>query len=184
MWTMVGGWTLLILEVTGQRWRSWRASSTNVWCAGMLRFALLYLNYAISPRIMEIFWIYINFHDILKQTFLSKNIMKVDILLFLFTSVHRKNCRCNFIQWINILFFFLFSMYLINWVKKEEIWLVPMTKAPTPTEKSKKQCENTITPPKTSITQRMWTDWGRSVGVTIATQLVWLNRFTGFQPSH
>ena len=25
---------------------------------------------------------------------------------------------------------------------------------------------------------------GRSVGVTIATQLVWLNRFTGSQPSH
>ena len=28
-----------------------------------------------------------------------------------------------------------------------------MTKAPTPTEKSKKQCDNTKTPPKNSITQ-------------------------------
>ena len=43
MLTMVRGWTLLILEVTGQRWRSWRASSTNVGCTGMLGFALLYL---------------------------------------------------------------------------------------------------------------------------------------------
>ena len=32
---------------------------------------------------------------------------------------------------------------------------------------------------KTSITQRLRTDLGRSVGVTIATQLVWLNRFKG-----
>ena len=42
-----------------------------------------------------------------------------------------------------------------------------MTQAPTPTEKSKKQCENTKTPPKTSITQRLRTDLGRSVGITI-----------------
>ena len=44
-----------------------------------------------------------------------------------------------------------------------------------------KQCkieENTKTPPKSSITQRMRTDVGRLVGVTTATQLVWLNRFT------
>ena len=30
---------------------------------------------------------------------------------------------------------------------KEEIWLSPMTKAPTPTEKVKKQRDNTKTPP-------------------------------------
>ena len=58
-----------------------------------------------------------------------------------------------------------------------------MTKNPTPTEKSKKQSDNTKTPQKTSITQRLRTDLGRSVGVTIDTQLVWLNRLnrlTGF----
>ena len=33
-----------------------------------------------------------------------------------------------------------------------------MTKAPTTTEKSRKQRDNTKTPPKTSITQRLWTD--------------------------
>ena len=44
MLTIMRWWTLLILEVTGQRWRSWRASSTNVGCVGMLRFALLYLS--------------------------------------------------------------------------------------------------------------------------------------------
>ena len=38
------------------------------------------------------------------------------------------------------------------------------------------------TPPKTSITQRLRTDLGRSAWVTIATRLVWLNRFTGSQP--
>ena len=43
-----------------------------------------------------------------------------------------------------------------------------MTKAPTPTEKSKQKRDNTKTPPKTSITQRLRTDIGRSVGVTIA----------------
>ena len=37
---------------------------------------------------------------------------------------------------------------------------------------------------KTSITQRLRTYIGRSVGVTIATQLVWLYRFKGFQPSY
>ena len=59
-----------------------------------------------------------------------------------------------------------------------------MTKAPTPTEKSKKQRDNSNTLPKTSITQRLRPDLGLSVRVTIATQLVWLNRFTGSQPSH
>ena len=38
---------------------------------------------------------------------------------------------------------------------------------------------NTTMPPKTLITQRLRTDLGRSVGVTTATLLVWLNRFTG-----
>ena len=59
-----------------------------------------------------------------------------------------------------------------------------MTKASTPTENPQKQRDNTHTPSKTSITQLLRTDLGRSVGVTIATQLVWLNRFTGSQPSH
>ena len=36
----------------------------------------------------------------------------------------------------------------------------------------KKQHDNTQTPPKTSITKRLQTNLGRSVGVTTATQLV------------
>ena len=44
MLTMVRGWSLLILEVTGQRWRPRWASFTNGGCAGMLRFALLYFH--------------------------------------------------------------------------------------------------------------------------------------------
>ena len=59
-----------------------------------------------------------------------------------------------------------------------------MTKAPTPTERSKKQRDNTNKPPKISIAQRLRTDLGRLVEVAIATQLVWLNRITGSQPSH
>ena len=38
------------------------------------------------------------------------------------------------------------------------MWLSPMTKAPSPTENPKKQRNNTETPPKTSITQRLRTD--------------------------
>ena len=68
--------------------------------------------------------------------------------------------------------------------KKEEIWLSPITKAPTPTEKSKKQRDNTKTPPNISITQRLRTKLGRSVGVMTVVQLVWLNRFTESQPSN
>ena len=41
--------------------------------------------------------------------------------------------------------------------KREEILLSPMTKAPSPTEKSKKQRDNTKTPPKLSITQNLRT---------------------------
>ena len=48
-----------------------------------------------------------------------------------------------------------------------------MTKAPTPAKMSKGQSDNT-TPQKSSITQRLRTDLERSVGVTTATQLVWL----------
>ena len=59
-----------------------------------------------------------------------------------------------------------------------------MTNALTLTEKSEKQRDNIETPPKTSITQRLRTDVGRSVGVTAVTQLVWLNWFMSAQPSH
>ena len=40
----------------------------------------------------------------------------------------------------------------------------------------RKPMDNTKTPPKTPITQRLQTDLGRSVGVTTVIQLVWLNR--------
>ena len=50
--------------------------------------------------------------------------------------------------------------------KKKEIWPSPMTKPPIPTENSKTKGQQTQTPPKTSITQRLRTDLGRSVGVT------------------
>ena len=68
--------------------------------------------------------------------------------------------------------------------KQEEIWLIPMTKAPSPTENSKKQRNNRKNATKTFITLRLRTDLGRSVGVPPATQLVRLNRFTESQPSH
>ena len=48
-----------------------------------------------------------------------------------------------------------------------------MTKAPTPTEMSKGQSDNTNNATKSSIKQQLRTDLRRSVGVTRATQLVW-----------
>ena len=79
---------------------------------------------------------------------------------------------------------FVQHLYVVFiYVKKEEIWLSPVTKTPTPTEQSKKQRDNIKTPPKTLITQLLRTDLGRSVGVAAVTQLVWLNRFTSAQPS-
>ena len=53
--------------------------------------------------------------------------------------------------------------------EKEHIWLSPMTKAPTPTENSRKQSDSTTTPLKTSITKRLRIDLGRSVGVMTVT---------------
>ena len=49
-----------------------------------------------------------------------------------------------------------------------------MTNAPTPTENSNKQRDNIKNATKASIAQRLRTDLRRSVGVTAATQLVWL----------
>ena len=69
-------------------------------------------------------------------------------------------------------------------VKKEEIWLSPSFLGQKPLQIQ----EN----PKSNITtqkrhQKIWlsrTNLGRSVGETTATQLVYLDRFKGFQPSH
>ena len=68
--------------------------------------------------------------------------------------------------------------------KKEEIWLIPMTKAPTPTEKFKKHRDNTKTQPKLRLHNDCGPTSDGQLGVTIATQPVLLNRFTGSQPFH
>ena len=47
-------------------------------------------------------------------------------------------------------------------------------KSPTPAEITKGQSDNTNNATKSSITQRLRTDLGWLVGVTTATQLVWL----------
>ena len=54
----------------------------------------------------------------------------------------------------------LLPFLLCSLERKEEIWLSPVTKASTPTEKSKKQRDNKKKKPlpKTSITQRLWTE--------------------------
>ena len=51
-------------------------------------------------------------------------------------------------------------------------------------KKIRKPMHNSKTRTKTSFTQLLRTDLGRSVGVTTVIQLVLLNRFTGTQPSH
>ena len=63
--------------------------------------------------------------------------------------------------------------------EKEEIWLSPMTKAPTPTELSKRQSDNTNKATKkfdyTAVADRLrtvsWSNYGHPTGV--------VNRFTG-----
>ena len=66
-------------------------------------------------------------------------------------------------------------------LKEKNTWLSPITKVLTPTENSKR---NVITQKhhKKSITKRLRTDLGRSVGVTTSIQLVWLKLFTGSKP--
>ena len=56
-------------------------------------------------------------------------------------------------------------------------------KALIPTEMSNGQNDNIQMPPKSSITQQLRTNFGRSVGVTTAAQLVWLTGLRA-QPSH
>ena len=77
--------------------------------------------------------------------------------------------RIYLFMWINVFKSHIVlhnSIQLTIHEKKEEIWHNPMTKAPTPTEKSKQQRDNS----KTSITT-IETDVGRLVGVTTAIQL-------------
>ena len=72
--------------------------------------------------------------------------------------------------------------FILNDDKKEEIWPSPMTKAPTPTEMSKGQVTTQTAPQKSTIKQQLRTDLGRSVGVTEATQLVWLTGLRAHLP--
>ena len=58
-----------------------------------------------------------------------------------------------------------------------------MTKAPIPTEMSKGQSDTQTTPQKSSIKQQLRTDLGQSVGVTTATQLVWLTGLRAHLPT-
>ena len=64
----------------------------------------------------------------------------------------------------------IFEFPTLFFDKKHLIWLSTMTKAPTPTEMSKGQSDNKNNATKISITQRLRTDLGRSVGVTTATK--------------
>ena len=83
---------------------------------------------------------------------------------------------CIYIQYL------LSGNYQVRWymeIKRRRLSL-------TPREKSKKQQQENLkskwqhkNPTKTPITQQLLTVFGRSAGVTTATQLVWFNRFTG-----
>ena len=75
---------------------------------------------------------------------------------------------------------------VIIFILREKWWDLTRSygKSPYTDRKSKKQRDNTKTTPKTSITLRLRTDLGRSVGATVTTKLELLNRFTGSQPSH
>ena len=68
--------------------------------------------------------------------------------------------------------------------KNEKIRLSPIAKAPLPSENESQETTNTKTPPKISITKRLRSNCGLSVGVTSVTQLVCSNRFTWSNASH
>ena len=68
--------------------------------------------------------------------------------------------------------------------KKEEIWLSPMTKPLHQQKCQKGKVKTQTTPQKSSIKQRLRTDLGRSVGVTTATQLVWLTGLRAHLPTN
>ena len=79
-------------------------------------------------------------------------------------------------------------MYLLSWRKTNFLCITSIL-----SQKSMSKLINVNCHKKTSITQRLRTDLGRSVGVTTAIQLVWLTWFTGptvhqffciLQPSH
>ena len=76
----------------------------------------------------------------------------------------------------------LFSVFSRAKEVKEGIWLGPVTKASKQTENSRKQNDNTKTPPKSLIRQLL--KIRRPVWVMAVTQLVWLNWFRGSNPSH
>ena len=59
-----------------------------------------------------------------------------------------------------------------------------MTKAPTPTEMSKEQSDNTNNATKKFDYTAVATDFGRLVGVTTATQLVWLTGLRAHLPTN
>ena len=56
----------------------------------------------------------------------------------------------------NLIYAYAVGYILSIKIKKEEIWISPMTKAPSLTEKSKKQRDNTKTRPK----HRLHNDYG------------------------
>ena len=86
----------------------------------------------------------------------------------------------------SLTYFPISIFFFWKWKLENQIlfYLCPKTKAPTSTEKLKKQRDNTETPQKSSITQRLRTDLGMSVRVTIAIQMGLLNRFIGSHHSH
>ena len=101
---------------------------------------------------------------------------KTSITQRLRTDLGRSVVVTTVIQLVFCTIIFLYRCSHTNKEKKKEIWLSPMTKTPITTANSKTNGQHK-TPPKTSITQRLRTDLGRSVVVAIVIQLVWLNRF-------
>ena len=119
-------------------------------------------------RLFCILYIYMKSFDFIPSSVIFDLVLCPSITKTHFIFIHQYQFRSK----VN-----LNSEYYIK--KKEEIWLSPLTKAPTLTEISKWQSDNTNNATKCSITQWLRTDLGRSVGVTTVTQLVCFTGFTG-----
>ena len=126
---------------------------------------------------MTVWWYFWNLHG--SDVFTHRQKLCKPEIIFKSTQVnffYSKNMM-SFLNYVTAMLRDLSAWHSSYNEKNEEIWLSPMTKAPTPTEKAKKQCENTQTPPKTSISQPLRTNNSHPTSVTPLNRFMqWTNK--------
>ena len=133
-------------------------SSSSIICIVTWNFQTLHATYKLSYKYMYEY-----------ENYVQNHVYKIYSLY-----IHSKIKLC------------LITGKLEQWIGQEKKRDVTQShdKSPYPNRKLKKKSVNIKTPQTTSITQRLRTNVGRSVGEARAIQLVWLKPITGSQPSH